>query len=301
MTVRPSFLDNLHKWANDAADRQVDDNIPLTDTVFQTAKDNGLLPEQIKRICELANHRMFSRLFQSGSDKVFDFPIADHSVIIMMLQKKPDSMPSTSTPTQVCDTNDYESAPSPSMDKALLDQVFGSMFPQRDAPDIPFLDGESPERRAIIIRINKTAAALSELQTQKMAAEVSLNDKDEEIYNAIKQMILKGKTLEDAFNYFSNLYPAVELAAATGSFNKILDRLKEENIVNPDASVDSSDITPKIVNKESPTAQAIVDAQKIAHQIDIIKMAEELVESDLGDLHKLLNVTGGPLGRRIAR
>ncbi len=75
----------FEKYAEVAANKYLNDAVPLNDAIIKIAKDKELNPEQIKRVVEAANVKVFQKHFSDADrdgHKDVDFDVADPKVII---------------------------------------------------------------------------------------------------------------------------------------------------------------------------------------------------------------------------
>ena len=284
-TGTPTFLNRLGDWSAEAARAQIDDQVPLTETVKKIASEHALNPNQIARLCEAANHSVYGQLFKQSDDRLFNFPVADYTQIVAALAGPED----LGEPKQAEPSADYDRGPGVYLppDGDLIDYVFRHMFP-KDASDstAPHSPGV---KESLQYQINERMAALSELQSYKVADEFALDDQEEEVYQEIRQSILAGKSIHDIFQVIHNTYPAVDLESAGATFQKIFQRLKGENLIDP--RLEREDFTPEthLVSRETPVARALADYHKTARQVRVGEAAIAQVYGELGSLRVLLD------------
>ena len=155
---------NFEKYAEVAANQYLNDNVPLNDAIVKIATEKELNPEQIKRVVEAANVKVFQKHF-SDSDreghKDVDFDVADPKVIIKKIYIVKGS------PSCPMHKEKKDMSPGFGMGKALdffrnlgTDGMFASKkedaFEDMDLPSEDII-GDSP---TIIIRIRKAKANL---------------------------------------------------------------------------------------------------------------------------------------------
>lgn len=84
----------FEKLAEVAANEHVDKKVPLNDSIANIAENHDLNPEQIKRVVEAANVKVFQKYFKDEEregHKNVDFDVADPKVIISrVFMKKPE-------------------------------------------------------------------------------------------------------------------------------------------------------------------------------------------------------------------
>ena len=85
----------FEKLAEIAANEHMDNSVSLNDSIVKLAEENELNPEQIKRVVEAANIKVFQKNFADEAregHKNVDFDVADPKVIIrriFVIKKKP--------------------------------------------------------------------------------------------------------------------------------------------------------------------------------------------------------------------
>lgn len=155
------------KYAEIAANDYLNNEVPLNDSIVKLAEEKELNPEQIKRVVEAANVKVFQKHF--GDDdreghKDVDFDVADPKVIIRKIYIiKKDSGSS----------DDHESSP---MD--FFKDLSKDNFSDRTQDDVEDLPDEKKklDRPTLVIRIKsaksnleKEAYAISEQYVEKVA------------------------------------------------------------------------------------------------------------------------------------
>jgi hypothetical protein len=75
---------DLEDMAKSLVDKFMNNNTALEDGILESAKDNLLNSEQIKRLTEMANTSAFLEMFKntSGDDRMVEFKVADPGVVI---------------------------------------------------------------------------------------------------------------------------------------------------------------------------------------------------------------------------
>lgn len=84
LSSNPSDAGNgrLGLLARTASKRYVEDGVKLSDAISEIAKDEGLSPAQVRRVCEEANVATFRSLFEKQADKNVSFPLADFKEVV---------------------------------------------------------------------------------------------------------------------------------------------------------------------------------------------------------------------------
>ena len=76
--------DDLEQLAASIADKFINNNVSLEDSVLQCAKENSMNSDQIRRLVEMANTSTFLNMFQgkTGDDRMVEFKVADPGTVI---------------------------------------------------------------------------------------------------------------------------------------------------------------------------------------------------------------------------
>jgi hypothetical protein len=216
--------DRLDLLAKTAARRYLHESIPLNVSIKKIAAENDLNPNQIERVCEIANIATHQGLWAKTAQKEsIAFDLADAKTIIRVSGSGTNGAPcDVAPPPPVCGgESDYMGPPKgiPSAGPSLM-SMLGS-----DPSQVHNGLGAEPERKRILIVIQKHAAARKILQDQLVYKGMELESLEKKAYDTIKQCVLEGES-------FRNLY----LAAAGAGFGKLAeeylpkfeDRLIEE-------------------------------------------------------------------------
>ena len=166
----------LEKWAKKATNNYFEKNIPLNDSVTDTAKEEQLQPEQIKRLVESVNTETFLRKFNDmgkldpkAKDRMVEFETASaDSVISRMLNKAKSVLDSVkSTPVATLsgddDDNDLSCALPNTRDNADNEDsgvhLLSALSPEKDT-------GPKINKTIILLRLRKTASYLRDQALQ---------------------------------------------------------------------------------------------------------------------------------------
>ena len=255
-TKSSAFLERLGSWTSSVATEYIERSVEPSQTILKIANENELSGDQIQRLCEASNHMLFKALFSKSAEDVFDFPVADHARVASLMADAAGQDTGSHKEAEL----DYTRPPGDILREpdGTLDRLFRSMCP-KTANDVDARYGDTVRRnrKTTISLRNKVAAARAVVESQKIAEEMELGRQGDQIYRGVRAMILDGQDIEDVYQFVHNLYPGEDLASATGLFAGILERLKEENLVDPGAQVESAEPVARIVNREHPVAQEI--------------------------------------------
>lgn len=218
--------DHLDLLAKTAARRFLHESIPLNSSIRKLAAENDLNPNQIERVCEMANIATHQGLWAKTAQKEsIAFDLADAKTIIRVGGNGTGGAPCEGAvpvpPVSSCSDSDYMGPPRgiPSAGPSMM-SMLGS-----DPAQVHNGMGEEPERKRIIIVIQKHAAARKLLQDQLVYKGMELESIEKQAYATIKQCVLGGASFRDVY-----------LAAAGAGFGKLAeeylpkfeDRLIEE-------------------------------------------------------------------------
>lgn len=187
--------DRLDLLAKTAARRYLHEGEPLNSSIKKLATENDLNPNQIERVCEIANIATHQGLWAKTAQKEsVAFDLADAKTIIRVSGNGTNAgggVPTAST----CSDSDYMGPPKgiPSPGPS-LSSLMGS-----DPSVVHHGMGEEPERKRIIIVIQKHAAARRILQDQLVYKGMELESIEKRAYGAIKQHILGGGSFADIY------------------------------------------------------------------------------------------------------
>lgn len=207
--------DRLDLLAKTAARRYLQEGIPLNDSIKKIASENDLNPNQIERVCEIANIATHQGLWSKTAQKEsVAFDLADAKTIIRV-SGNGTNMPAASP------CGDYMGPPTgiPAGGPSLT-SMLGA-----DPAAVHNGMGPEPEKKRIIIVIQKHAAARKILQDQLAYKTMELESVEKRAYDTIKQYVLGGGS-------FANVYQAAVGAGfgktAEEYLPKFEDRLIEE-------------------------------------------------------------------------
>jgi len=190
--------DRLDILAKTAAKRYVEERAPLTDTIRKIAAENDLNSNQIERVCEMANIATHRALWSKTAEKEsVAFPLANPREVVDVVEKRPlDSSDPGSPMISPCSADsDYMgppkgiSAPGPTM---------ASMF-NSDPDSVHNGLSEEPEKKSIVIILQKKAAAREDLKSKILYQGMQLESLEKQAFNAVKQAVLGGASFYQVY------------------------------------------------------------------------------------------------------
>ena len=189
--------DRLDLLAKTAARRYLHEGIPLNDSIQKLATENDLNANQIERVCEIANISTHQGLWAKTAQKEsIAFDLADAKTVIRVNGNGINSgegAAAGASPSS-CD-GDYMGPPTgiPAAGPS-LSSLMGS-----DPAAVHNGMGSEPERKRIIIVIQKHAAAKKMLQSQLIYKGIELESIEKRAYGAVKQHILGGGSFGEIY------------------------------------------------------------------------------------------------------
>lgn len=200
--------DRLELLAKTAAKRYLEEGARLNDTIRKIAKENDLNRNQIERVCEMANIATHQGLWAKTAQKEsVAFPLADAKQIVTVVKKKPLDCDDPESPTVSpvsCDA-DYAGPPKG------IPEPGPSMLSMMGADPANVHNGlhDEPEKKRIIIILQKKAAERSAVESDLLYKGMQLESLEKKAFDAFKQTVIGGASFYDVFT-----------AAASAGFDK---------------------------------------------------------------------------------
>lgn len=181
--------ERLETFAKIASKRFVDESVPLSDTIAKIAQDNDLNSHAVERVCEMANLQTHAALLPSEPEKraSFSFPLADAKKVAVCL--RPAAGP---RPTILSDYAHPPCGPAAKAGPSMAD-LFGAAGKAHDGFQVP-------EKKRIVIMIQKKAAERQRLHDQMLKEAMFCETAELEVHKTVKQAVMQGATLEDVHN-----------------------------------------------------------------------------------------------------
>lgn len=201
---------NFVEWGNQASKNFLEDGVEMNSTISKLAEENDLLPHQIQRVCEIANHRTYSELFKTAKDKTFKFDMADPAKVIGSLESDVSEKIAT----------DYLSAPKASVQIDAL-KMFG-LSEISNEPDVR----ESIKQAGIAIEMMQ--GAIEELKSRSVALDHQIESERENLYKIAKEMVISGTELMDIWQAARELDGDEKVAA---DFGRMVLRMTREGLM----------------------------------------------------------------------
>lgn len=199
----------LETLAHRAGDAFIASGINLSDSVIKIASDNNLSREQIRRVCEFANHYVNEYMLKNASNRFFEFPLADSNNVISSLNIV--DTDSLMTPSE------YDAPPKVAYRIA---QNASLCIPlQHEEPKI----NKTAAKKEALIKLRSLYATAEHIKTAAIRKAANIR---EDMYKMVNRMVDSGYKLED-------LYMAAKTASThkdtvSDLFKYIAGRMKDE-------------------------------------------------------------------------
>jgi len=198
--------DRLELLAKTAAKRYLQEGVNLNETIRKVAQENELNANQIERVCEMANIATHQGLWSKTAQKEsIAFPLADSKTIVSVVKPSADA----EAPGSACSgcsgdpctcnvrpiSSDYAGPPTglPSSGPSLM----GLMGV--DPAQVHNGLSEEPERKKIIIVLQKKAHERKLLQDSLTVEGMRLESLEKRAFEAVKQTVLGGATFRQVY------------------------------------------------------------------------------------------------------
>jgi len=206
-TISPlSFIEFGHI----ASKSFLEDGVSMNSSILKIAEDNDLLPTQIQRVCEVANHNTYAMLFKTAQDKTFTFEVADPNKIVSVLD----------SPSREKVATDYFSAPT----KVAIDvnKIFGIL----GTSNIPEVEEKIKVANQVI---EKLQSAKDEINSRQVMLRHKIEAENENFYKLAKEMVLSGTPLEQLWTSTRKLGTNEDQIAQI--YVKTAERMLEEGVL----------------------------------------------------------------------
>lgn len=168
--MRVIQADEFKKMAQSVVDSYLSQSIPLEESLAKLSADQGLNPDQIKNLVQLANTMAHLALFdrKKGDDKIVEFPPADPSSVIKRVFSNGEPPEDASTPAETLRSESDLFSDLPDLLDKVKDMIRkpgdASTSPAPATPGEDASDVTPAKRQMLIIRIRKVASELENKQ-----------------------------------------------------------------------------------------------------------------------------------------
>lgn len=197
--------ERLQLLADTAAKRYLEEGSNLNESIRKFASQNDLNSHQIERVCELANIATHQGLWRKTAQKAdIQFPLAKAAMIVNTVKPSDEHnrcgcggecSSCQGAPSVKPISSDYAGPPTglptggPSMTS-----MMGA-----DPSQVHHGLGREPERKRIIILLQKKAAARKELEGQLIVKGMELETLQKRAFETVKQTVLGGATFRQVY------------------------------------------------------------------------------------------------------
>jgi hypothetical protein len=192
--------DRLELLAKTAAKRYLEERVPLNSTIQKIAEENDLNANQIERICEMANIDTHRALWQKTAQKeAIAFPLADAKTVVKVVGKKPINSDDPDGPHASCPVmsdSDYAGPPKGIPMRGPSTMSMMGADPGKVHNGLT----EEPERKKIIIILQKKAYERKDLTDKILLAGMQLESLEKKAYHTVKQAVLGGARMRDIYD-----------------------------------------------------------------------------------------------------
>ena len=199
----------LETFAKRASEAFLSSNVSLDESIEKLAQANSLSTEQIKRVCEIANHQVNEVLLKKSATRNFSFPLANAEGVIGKLRGQDNVVDSSG--------QDYFQAPKVATRCLLENQVCLSLKHTDD----------SPQRKEAALRetTSRLQGLFNDAKHLKLAAVRKVAALKDDIYDIVGRMIDSGYKLEDVYQAAKTASPKKELVRDVFTF--IADKMQK--------------------------------------------------------------------------
>lgn len=188
--------DRLEALSKIAAKRYLEENAPLNATIEKMASENDLNPNQIERVCEMANIATHRGLWTKTAQKEkVAFPLADARAVIAKLQ--PGSTKTACEDPCMPPSADYAGPPPNALSMTGMPSISAAMGVDPGGGHNGLT--EEPERKQIVIVLQKKAAERQRIADRVLNAGAELETLEKKAFHDVKQAILGGATFRQVF------------------------------------------------------------------------------------------------------
>lgn len=239
---------NFVEWGHLASKEFLESGISMNSTISKLADENDLLPHQIQRVCELANHRTYAELFKSAKDKTFQFEMADPDAVARALD------------VGVTEKlgSEYLSAPR-SSGAVDVKRIFG-LSEISNAPEV-----EEKIKQAAA-GLEAIGAAQEELKSRLVDLDHKLEAEAENLYKLAKQLVIDGTELRTIWDAARQLPEGEKLAADFGRISLRMGRegllgAKLQYMLKQSEAVSEELISKQLASLAKPTGIEVVNGR----------------------------------------
>jgi len=234
------------EWGHIVSKDFIENGMSMNTSILKLAEVNDLMPTQIQRVCEVANHSTYAQLFKSAQDKTFTFEVADPNKIVSALDSDQHEKVAS----------DYFTAPK----KSTID--VNKIFGVSEIGNVPEVEEGIKIANQVIQKIE---SAKEEISSRQVMLNHKIEAENENFYKLAKEMVLTGATLDDLWTATRNLGDENRIALI---FVKTAERMVNEGVLGAKLqylmkkhgeAVDEALISPKLKNMSEPIGVQVIN------------------------------------------
>ena len=237
--------DELAALGHQVAHRFMQEGVSLNEGVKQAALDRSLVPEQIARVCERANHATYAAYMADQPTKLSTFPVADTAKVAALIEE--DQAAAVAAGPMVPDASDYHRPPSSftQQDEDPITLLFAghSKTARQESYKTASLADEWSDlerRRATqeqMHEYDKLAEASRQVRADLVGSDLKRKSSEEQFYEHVKASLLKGESFDDIWKRLALDEGRIDRRIVASDrvrpvMERLLKRLKAENLVD---------------------------------------------------------------------
>lgn len=240
--------DRLELLAKTAAKRYLEERTPLNDSIRKIAEENDLNRNQIERVCEMANIATHQGLWAKTAQKEsVAFDVADSKKIVMAVKPTEEAATPEAPSCPASVDADYMGPPKgvPSAGPSLLSLMGAD--PENSHQGLH----QEPEKKRIIIILQKKAAEKSDQESKVLYKGMELETLEKKAFEAVKQEVLGGTSFRTLYiataaaglsKIAAEYFPKWEQRLIAEAYGSTQERLTKEAILKAPTDLISGDM-----------------------------------------------------------
>lgn len=237
------------EWGHVASKDFLENGISMNASILKLAEVNDLLPTQIQRVCEVANHQTYASLFKTAQDKTFNFEVADSDKIIAALDSNQHEKVAS----------DYFHAPK----KSLVD--VNKIFGISEISNTPEIEEKVKIANQVLEKIQ---SAKEEISSRQVMLRHKIEAETINFYKLAKQMVMTGTPLEEIWTATRKLTHNEDQVAQI--FVKVAEQMVREGVLGAKLqylmkkqgeAVDPALISPRLKDMSEPIGVQVINGR----------------------------------------
>lgn len=186
------------------------EDIPLETSVAKIASEESLNPEQIKRVCEVANKETMIQIYKSANDQTQEFDLADHKKVI-------DKVSAYEKPEEPVSMDYYRNPPSCITSTVKIASDFFSGEKDYERTD---------RKNALIKQASVLEIELKDVQGSQIMGTLKLANLKGKLADVMKAALQSGHSVQDLMAAAMKALPG-EGSAVKKLFSDVLEKIKK--------------------------------------------------------------------------